>query len=271
MSNENPIISKKKKKNTKLMLAIDRQQRILKLLNRHGSIRTIETAAELCVTDETVRKDFETLEKRGELIRIHGGASKLQRIREDLPFNQRQAVMREEKLAIARVAASRIQANETIFLDASSTVLTLTECLPELPLTILTNALNVFTALADRPNLDLICTGGLYDPKSRSFIGLTAEKSLQRYNIHRMFFSGNGLHLDNGVSESNSRQAAFKERVIQTAQDVVFLGDHTKLGQKASFFFAGISELSCVITDALGDPGFIEQVQTRGVEVLSGS
>ncbi|MBC8128033.1 MAG: DeoR/GlpR transcriptional regulator [Gloeobacteraceae cyanobacterium ES-bin-144] len=250
------------------MLPIDRHRRILELLNSAGSVRTIETAAELGVTDETVRKDFETLEKRGELIRIHGGASKLQRIRGDLPFNERQAVRREEKLAIARKAAERIQANETIFLDASSTVLTLTECLPEVPLTILTNALNVFTALSDRPNLDLICTGGLFDPRSRSFIGLTAEKSLQRYNIHRMFFSGNGLHLERGVSESNSRQAAFKERVVQSAQDVVFLGDHTKLGQQASFFFAGISDLSCVITDQLADPEFIGQVQALGIEVI---
>ena len=252
------------------MLAIDRQRRILELLHGAGSLRTLETAVELGVTDETVRKDFELLEKRGELIRTHGGASRPDKIREELPFTERQAVRREEKQSIARLAASRIQANETIFLDASSTVLTLTEFLPDLPLTILTNALNVFTALADRPNLDLICTGGLFDPKSRSFIGLTAEKSLQRYNIHRMFFSGNGLHLDRGVSESNARQAAFKERVIANAEDVVFLADHSKLGRKSAFFFAEVADMSCLITDKAADPAFIQQLQASGVEVLQG-
>ncbi|MEO8617364.1 MAG: DeoR/GlpR family DNA-binding transcription regulator [Luteolibacter sp.] len=252
------------------MLAIDRHRRILDLLNQAESIRTTETASELGVTDETVRKDFEMLEKRGELIRTHGGASRPERIREELPFNERQEVRRDEKRAIAKVAASRIQANETIFLDASSTVLTLAEFLPEVPLTILTNALNVFIALSDRPNLDLICTGGLFDPKSRSFIGLTAEKSLQRYNIHRMFFSGNGLHLERGVSESNSRQAAFKERVIASAEDVVFLADHSKLGQKAAFFFAQVADISCLITDKAADTELIEQLKERGVEVLQG-
>lgn len=211
------------------------------------------------------------LEKRGELIRIHGGASRPERVREDLPFTERQNVRREEKKAIARAAAGRIQANETIFLDASSTVLTLTEFLPDIPLTILTNALNVFTALSDRPNIDLICTGGLFDAKSRSFIGLTAEKSLQRYNIHRMFFSGNGLHLERGVSESNSRQAAFKERVIASAQDVVFLADHSKLGQKAGFFFAELTDLTCLITDKAADKEFVEKLMERGVEVLLGN
>lgn len=252
------------------MLAIERQRRILDLLSTTGSLRTTETAEKLGVTDETVRKDFEVLEKRGELIRMHGGASQPEKIREEVPFTQRQGIHREEKKAIARLAAGRIRPNENIFLDASSTVLTLTEFLPDFPLTILTNALNVITALADRPNLDLICTGGLYDAKSRSFIGATSEKSLQRYNIHRMFLSGNGIHAGRGVSESNSRQAAFKERVIAGAEDVVFLADHSKLGQRAPFFFASVTELSCVITDKNGDSEFIEELRVKGVEVLIG-
>ncbi len=252
------------------MLAIDRHRRILELLLEAGTLRTTELAAEIGVTDETIRKDFETLEQRGALVRTHGGASRPQKIREELPFNQRQAIHREEKQVIARLAASRIRENEIIFLDASSTVLTLTEFLPDFPMTILTNALNVFTALSDRENIDLICTGGLFDAKSRSFIGLTAEKSLQRYNINRMFFSGNGLHLERGVSESNARQAAFKERVVANAEDVVFLADRSKIGQKAAFFFAEVSDLTCLVTDKSADPEFTERLHDKGVEILQG-
>lgn len=253
------------------MLAIERQRRILDLLTEGGSLRTTETAEKLGVTDETVRRDFEVLEKRGELIRIHGGASRPAKIREDVPFTERQAIHRDEKKAIARLAASRIRPNEIIFLDASSTVLTLTEFLPDFPLTILTNALNVVTALSDRDNLDLICTGGVFDARSRSFIGPMAEKSLQRFNIHRMFLSGNGLHATRGVGESNSRQAAFKERVLAGAEDVVFLADHSKLGQKAPFFFASANDLSCLITDRQADSEFVEELRILGVEVMIGS
>lgn len=252
------------------MLAIERRRRILGLLGRSGSLRTSEISAALSVSDETVRKDFELLEKRGELVRIHGGASRPEKIRRELAFNERQGIQRNEKRMIARLAAGRIRENETIFMDASSTVLTLAEFLPDLPLTVLTNALNVLTALADRPNLDLMCTGGLFDAKSRSFIGLTAEKSLQRYNIHRAFLSGSGLDLERGVSESNARQAAFKERVVATSEDVVFLADHTKLGRKASFFFAEVAALSCVITDGGADSGILRELEFAGVEVLKG-
>lgn len=250
------------------MLAIDRHRRILELLQASGSIRTVELASTLGVTDETVRKDFEVLEQRGELIRIHGGVTRPDRTREELPLTERQLIRREEKTQIARLAAARIRPNETIFLDASSTTLTVTQFLPDVPLTILTNAHNVFTALEGRPNLDLICTGGLFDSRSRSYIGLLAETALRRYNIHRMFFSGNGLHLERGISESNSRQAAFKERVIANAEDVVFLADHTKFDRKAAFFFADLKDVNCVITDSAADAGFIESLREREVEVL---
>lgn len=250
------------------MLPLERQQKILQQLQECGNIRTMDIASLLNVTDETVRKDFEALEKRGYLIRVHGGATRPLKIREEISLTERQLKNREEKTAIAREAARRIQPNETIFLDASSTVLTLTEFLPDYPLTIVTNALNVFSALDGRPNLDLICTGGLYDARSRSFIGLIAEQSLRRFNIHRMFFSGSGLHLDRGISETNNRQAVFKERVVACAEDVVFLADHTKLGQKAAFFFAQASDLTCLITDGHADKKILSDLSGSGVEVI---
>ena len=252
------------------MLAVERHRRILEQLQGNGSVRTVEIAASFGVTDETVRKDFEFLEQRGDLIRIHGGATRPERARQELPLTQRQLIRREEKTAIARLAAARIRPNETIFLDASSTALTVAEFLPDVPLTILTNALNVFTALESKSHYDLICTGGRYDPRSRSFIGMLAETALKRYNIHRMFFSGNGIDLERGVSETNSRQASFKERVIATAEDVVFLADHGKLGQKASFFFGELAQVNCVITDSAADPKLIADLRERGLEVLIG-
>lgn len=231
-------------------------------------MRTVEVAAVLGVTDETVRKDFEALEELGKLARVHGGATRPDARREELTLTERQLVQREEKRAIARLAAARIRANETIFLDASSTVLTFTEFLPEVPLTILTNAHDVFTALEGRANLDLICTGGRYDPRSRSYIGPLAEASLKRFHIDRMFFSGNGLHLERGVSEANWRQASFKERVIPCAEEIVFLADHTKLGAKSSFFFAPLEILSLVITDPAADHGFLAAMADRQVACL---
>lgn len=249
------------------MLPPERQSLILERLTEQGSVRTVEIAAALEVTDETVRKDFEALELRGELQRIHGGAMKPDRTRIELTLTERQMVNREIKRAIAKAASARIQPNDTIFIDASSTALTLTEFLPEFPITILTNAHNVVTALAGREG-DVFCTGGLYEQRSRSYIGLSAESALRKHNIHRMFLSCSAVDLDRGVSETNSRQAAFKERVIACSEEVCLLADSSKLGLKASFFYAHISEIHTLITNEGADPELLRSFRGLNLEVI---
>lgn len=251
------------------MLAAERHRLILKTLSEQGSARTKEIASQLSVTDETIRKDFELLEKQGFVVRTHGGVIPPKRAVRELTLNERQLINREAKNEIAKAAAQRIQPNETIFIDASSTALSLTQYLPDFPITVVTNAHDVISAVGGMENVDLVGTGGLYEARSRSFVGAAAEKTLLRYNIHRMFFSGNGLDLRRGVSEGNSRQAAFKEHVIECAEDVCFLADASKIGQCSAFFFAECSDLTTLITSRGADAAILDALKNLQVEVIS--
>ena len=250
------------------MLAAERHHQILEALKERGSLRTKDVASDLDVTDETIRKDFEMLEHQGLLVRSHGGAIPSKRVIRELSLTERQLINREAKSAIAKAAAQRIQPGETIFIDASSTALTITQYLPSFHHTVITNAHDVVGALADVENIDLICTGGLLERRSRSMIGLVAERTLHRYNIHRMFFSGNGLDLERGVSEGNSRQAAFKEHVIAAAEDVCLLADDSKIGARSAFFFAQCSQLTSLVTTKKADPSILESLNNMGVEII---
>lgn len=250
------------------MLATERHAQLLERLAADGALRTTAMAAAFEVTDETIRKDLEVLEQRGELVRVHGGAVPPSTPRLDLSLTERQKVNLEAKRSIARQAAQRIRPKEIIFLDASSTALTLTEFLPEVPLTVLTNAHNVVTALSGRDHLEVFSTGGLYEMRSKSYVGLSAEASLKRYNINRMFCSATGFDLERGVSETNPRQAAFKERVIPCSGEVCFLADSSKLGTMASFFFASAREINTLITNSDADPTFVAALQKIGTEVI---
>ena len=91
---------------------------------------------------------------------------------------------------------------------------------------------------------------------------------MRKHNIHRMFFSCNGIHLKRGISETNSRQASFKERVIECSEEVCCLADSTKIGLKSSFFFAQIPDLTTVVTNEDADPGFIAALASQHIEVL---
>ncbi|MGB1873988.1 MAG: DeoR/GlpR family DNA-binding transcription regulator [Akkermansiaceae bacterium] len=250
------------------MLAAERHNQILEALKDRGSLRTKDMAVELDVTDETIRKDFEQLEQQGLLVRSHGGAIPSKRVIRELSLTERQLINRDAKSAVAKAAATRIQPGETIFIDASSTALTITQYLPSFHITVITNALDVVEALAGVENIDLICTGGLFERRSRSMIGLVAERTLHRYNIHRMFFSGSGLDLERGVSEGNSRQAAFKEHVIAAAEDVCLLADDSKIGARSAFFFAECSQLTTLVTTKDADPGILESLKNMGVDII---
>ena len=91
----------------------DQQAESVRVFTRRTFL-ALGAAVALGVTDETVRKDFEALEERGELVRVHGGATRPERPREELTLTERQRIRREEKHAIARLAASRIRPNQWV-------------------------------------------------------------------------------------------------------------------------------------------------------------
>ena len=208
------------------------------------------------------------MEQRGLLRRSHGGAVSVKRVTGELSMTERQLINQEAKTAIARAAAKRIQPGETIFIDASSTALTMIPYIPEHELTVITNSHDVMGAMGAMDHVDLICTGGLFEPRSRSMIGLTAEKTLRRYKIHRMFFSGSGLDLSRGISERNSRQAAFKERVIEYSEDVCMLADASKIGQRSAFFYAECQDLTSLITTKDADEDTLSVLAEMQVEIV---
>ena len=56
------------------MFALERQQRIMELLHENGAVWVSKLSEEMGVTEETVRRDLEKLEKQEALRRTHGGA-----------------------------------------------------------------------------------------------------------------------------------------------------------------------------------------------------
>ena len=111
------------------MLAIDRHRWLLDELNERGSLRTSEIAERAGVAEETIRRDFEKLESEGMLRRAHGGAVRLEAERREFPAGERALQHATEKQAIARAAARRLRAGQTVYLDASTTVLeAITRC-----------------------------------------------------------------------------------------------------------------------------------------------
>jgi len=250
------------------MLPHERQELILRKIETNGMVKSIQLAKEFKVTNETIRKDLEALANDKHIIRLHGGATRVSDTRYDLPLPARQAVNRYEKSIVAHEATKLIEPNATVFLDASSTVLMMTEFLPKVPLTVLTNAHHVIVALGGKTHCNLICTGGNYEEKSRSYVGAMAEDSLKRYVIEWLFMGVDGLHHDLGASEVNPGQAVLKERLIPRAQNVCIVCDSSKLGKKSPFIFASVRKIDYLITDDKADEAQLNLFRSENIKII---
>lgn len=238
------------------MLAAERKKEILKIIEENGSVRTIELALKFDVTDETIRRDLDLLDKEDLVIRTHGGAVTVSGHYRELPHSKRKVVNLPEKRMIAQEAVKLINPMDWVYMDASSTVLQMTDFLRNIPLTIITNSCYVASALQNKDEIRTIILGGDFDSRSNSCTGPGTISSFKRYNFQKLFCSGNGIHPRYGLSEVNDAQAHLKELAIEKAEAAYFLADHTKIYQKSSFIFAPCNSLEALITDeaALNHP-----------------
>ena len=158
----------------------------------------------------------------------------------DLPLDSREMANVAEKEAIARVALAQIQTGDTVFFDASSTVFHLACLLANLEVTVLTNGLKVAIELARRPAVEVILVGGVVSHRSLSCQGTLADQMLESYHVQKVFMSCRGLDAERGLSEANAEQAGLKRKIIRLSDRTIVLADHTKMGLKSSYFFAGL-------------------------------
>lgn len=250
------------------MLARQRQRQILNMLENSPSLRTIELAKYFDVTDETIRRDLEMLDAENKLIRTHGGALRIEKRASELPLQKRLNENRAAKQEIAKKATTLLSEGDTIFLDASSTVLTFAENLPDIKLTVITNAHDCVIPLMGKDNIDVITTGGKLDRVSHSYCGISALSLMKRFSIDKAFFSCNGLDLERGASEVAEIHAEFKENSLSNCREKILLCDSSKLGVRSLRFFCELSSIDTVITDSAADPEFVAKLRESGVSVL---
>ncbi|WP_144528344.1 DeoR/GlpR family DNA-binding transcription regulator [Peribacillus simplex] len=249
------------------MLVAQRHQKIVELVNERSSIRVIELSEIFSVTEETIRRDLEKLEKETKLIRSHGGAVSLQEDDSEIHFSERVITNVNEKKVIAYEAAKRVVEGDRIILDASTTAWYMSKALPNIPLTVITNSTKVVMELSKKEKIEVISTGGRLLSKSLSFVGPIAEKSLTMYHVNKTFLSCKGIHLEEGLSDSNEGQALLKKKMIERSDSVILMVDSSKFGKKAFSLIVPPSEVDEIITDVEIDEASRQMLENSHVKV----
>ena len=157
------------------MLQCQRQEEILSILEKEKTIHISDLARLLFVSEATVRRDLNTLEKLSLVKRVYGGVMLSKYASSsDLPLSLREHESRPQKELIAARAAGLLHNGATILMDASSTVQHMVPYLREYTdLTVITNSLKIIDQL-DGSDVRVLCTGGQLISRNRAFAGSAA-------------------------------------------------------------------------------------------------
>lgn len=252
------------------MLAAERYDRIVEMVNESGSMRVSELSHRCRVTEETIRRDLDRLEQAGRLRRSHGGAVSIKDDQPEIPYRVRETTHAEEKKRIAQAALAMIHPGDRILLDASTTAGYMAANMPDIPLTVLTNSIQVATELSSKDKIEVISTGGQLAQRSLSFVGPLAERSLETYHVDKLFLSCKGVHLDGGgISESNELQARLKQKMVGISDQVILLADASKFGVRAFARVTGLNAVHAVILDEQLDDDLMKRLKDYDIQITT--
>lgn len=233
------------------MLQNERQEKILDRLRQNGSVKVTVLAKDMGISESTIRRDINELDRRGRLKKVFGGAVALNRDMSPVETDvaQRTLINIREKDIIAEYAASMINDNDFVYIDAGTTTEKMIDYLDKKSVTYVTNGITHAKKLIQR-GFDAYVIGGLLRPSTEAVIGAAAIEAVQKYNFTKCFMGTNGIDTESGFTTPDIGEAAVKTAVMKKSYVSFVLADHTKFGLVSPVTFADIGE-ACVITDHL--------------------
>lgn len=230
------------------MLVEERRQRVIDLLSERGFMALGDLAREVAASESTLRRDLDYFADKGLLRRTHGGAVFLTE-KEPLPaFEDRSQLKLEEKQAVARVAAERIQDGDSVLLDGGTTTLEVARLLVGRPVQIVTNSLPIAQLFASSRTSDLVILGGYVFPRTGVALGPLTVRMMDELHVHQTILSVGGITAK-GLFNSNMLLVETERAMMRCADEVVVVADHTKVGRQALAFLCSLSDVDTLIVD----------------------
>lgn len=235
------------------MLAIERRNKILAVLQAEGRVVVSDLSQKFDVTEETIRRDLEKLEKDGFARKTYGGAILNEGYNVDLPYTVRKKTNVPSKQSIAEIIASMVEDGDHIMMDASSTAVFAAKHIKNRKnITLITNSIEILLELSDVTGWKILSTGGTLKEGALALVGHQAENMIKTFHVDKSIISCKGIDLEKGFTDSNEPDAYIKKLMLESANTKILAVDNSKF-DKISFTQIGeFAELDVVITN--GEP-----------------
>lgn len=238
------------------MLTEERLQGIERIVKEKGSASIPELMERMGISESTARRDLTLLDKQGRLQKVRGGAMIIRDVystKEDTVLQKKDRNL-EEKVEIAKYAASLIEPNDFVYLDAGTTTELMIDYLTEKDITFVTNAVSHARKLSMAGYTTYIL-GGEFKATTEAIVGDEAIESLQKYNFTKGFWGTNGVHQKLGFSTPDVKEAKVKEVAMKHCAKRYVLCDSSKFSQISCVKFGEFAK-TCIITTQILDESY---------------
>jgi DeoR/GlpR family transcriptional regulator of sugar metabolism len=254
---------------TKRVLGQTRQQQLLHYLRTFHTGHVAELSELLGASPSTIRRDLDQLQEQGLVARVHGGATITEISGEPIP-PVRATTHTDEKRRIGECAATLVEDGSTILISGGTTTESMLGYLNSFSrLTVLTNGLNVATALATTPGIDVVVLGGLLRREEMSLLGHLTIAALQEFQVDKVFTGAFGIDPQFGLTGMNLGETQTDRALIGGASELIVLADASKLRQRGPVRLAPITAISTLVTDASADYSTMVHLRAKGIEVIA--
>lgn len=249
------------------MLAVERKTAIKDLMLEKKSMTVVELSKQFSVTEETIRKDLQQMENEGFLTRTYGGAFIQGGALNDIDLALRETTCVSSKEAIADCCTSLIHHGDSIFIDASTTATFLAKRLKNMRITVVTNSTMAIEQLKDSDSVHLVCVGGVYSAKTRSFNGRATINVLNNYYLDKVFMSCRSLSMEHGITDSNEDMALIRQTLLQNSDNVYLIADASKFNKNSFVHVADFRKIKGIISDYDFTPEWTEFLAKNDVSI----
>ena len=253
------------------MLAVERRNLILEKLQDEKKVVVSELSALFDVSEETIRRDLDRLDKEGLAVKSYGGAVLNENASLDMPFNVRKKRNMKGKKLIGDLVSSLVQEGEHIIVDPSTTAVAIIRALKSRKrLTVITNSIEVLIELSDVSGWDVISTGGTLRENYLALVGPKAIDVINSFHADKVIFSCKGLDMEKGLTDGNEMFSQVKQTMIRSAKQRILAIDYTKFDNIAFSKICELKEIDMVVTDVRPSDEWMDYFKEKGIECLYG-
>ncbi len=248
------------------MLAIERKNEILNKLRAEQRVLVSELALHYGVTEETIRRDLDKLEKEGHATKTYGGAIWGNSTKTDLSYTIRNKTNVEAKTVMAKLISSMIHDGDHLMLDDSSTSLYVAKQLKEKKnLTIITYSVEIVVELSGVEGFTIISTGGQLRPGSLSFEGNPVAQTLRKYHVDKAILSCKGIDPKAGITDSADPHALAKQAMLGAASEAILALDDSKFDKISFVQVAPLEAVGHVVSNCRPSDKWLELFRQSGI------